>query len=98
MQPPIYSSSSPVRPQKGVGDPTNQTSAGPEQEIGTLLTPFAIAPVMDAVVHARARTRPTMTRILLLLGLACLWVSSPCAAAERRVALVVVAAKYEHAA
>jgi uncharacterized caspase-like protein len=63
-----------------------------------LLTPFAIAPVMDAVVHARARTRPTMTRILLLLGLACLWVSSPCAAAERRVALVVGAAKYEHAA
>jgi uncharacterized caspase-like protein len=38
-----------------------------------------------------------MTRFLLLLGLAAFWVSSPCAAAERRVALVVGAASYEHA-
>jgi hypothetical protein len=39
-----------------------------------------------------------MIRFLLFLGLACLWASSPGAAAEQRVALVVGAAKYEHAA
>jgi uncharacterized caspase-like protein len=38
-----------------------------------------------------------MARLLLLLGLAAFWVSHPCAAAELRVALVVGAAKYEHA-
>jgi Caspase domain len=57
----------------------------------------ADAAIDAAFDDAMTRTLVAMIRFLLLLGLAFLWVTDTCAAAERRVALVVGAAKYAHA-